>query len=393
MLLWLFQTLQTAYPEELGFLRVFQYLTFRAVLAAMTALLIGIGLGPWVIRRLTELKIGQPIREYGVQAHIAKSGTPTMGGVLVLLSIAAATVLWFDWDNRFVWVVMVVTFGFGAIGWVDDWRKVVDKNPEGMSSREKYFWQSVIGLLASLYLAFAVSETSFMRVLELFAVWVASGFDTDLPPRADLLVPFFKTVSYPLGVWGFIVLTYVVIVGSSNAVNLTDGLDGLAIMPVVMVGSALGVFAYVVGNSVYSKYLLFPYIPGAGELLIFCAAMAGAGLAFLWFNAHPAQVFMGDVGALALGGALGTIAVITRQEIVLAIMGGIFVVEALSVMLQVGWFKYTKHRFGVGRRILLMAPLHHHFEKKGWKETQVVVRFWIITMLLCLVGLSSLKLR
>ena len=393
MLLWLFQTLQAAYPEELGFLRVFQYLTFRAVLAAMTALLIGIGLGPWVIRRLTELKIGQPIREYGVQAHLAKSGTPTMGGVLVLLSIAAATVLWFDWDNRFVWVVMIVTFGFGAIGWVDDWRKVVDKNPEGMSSREKYFWQSVIGLLASLYLAFAVSETSFIRVLQLFAVWVSSGFDTDLPPRADLLVPFFKTVSYPLGVWGFIVLTYLVIVGTSNAVNLTDGLDGLAIMPVVMVGSALGVFAYVVGNSVYSKYLIFPYIPGAGELLIFCAAMAGAGLAFLWFNAHPAQVFMGDVGALALGGALGTIAVITRQEIVLAIMGGIFVVEALSVMLQVSWFKYTKRRYGVGRRILLMAPLHHHFEKSGWKETQVVVRFWIITMLLCLLGLSTLKLR
>ncbi|MFM2186079.1 MAG: phospho-N-acetylmuramoyl-pentapeptide-transferase [Burkholderiaceae bacterium] len=393
MLLWLFQALQTAYPEELGFLRVFQYLTFRAVLAAMTALLIGIGLGPWVIRRLTELKIGQPIREYGVQAHLVKSGTPTMGGALVLLSIAAATVLWFDWNNRFVWVVMLVTFGFGAIGWVDDWRKVVDKNPEGMSSREKYGWQSVIGLLAAFYLAFAVSEVSFIKVLELFANWVASGFDTDLPPRADLLVPFFKTVSYPLGVWGFIVLTYLVIVGSSNAVNLTDGLDGLAIMPVVMVGSALGVFAYVVGNSVYSKYLLFPYIPGAGELLIFCAAMAGAGLAFLWFNAHPAQVFMGDVGALALGGALGTIAVITRQEIVLAIMGGIFVVEALSVMVQVGWFKYTKRRYGVGRRILLMAPLHHHFEKKGWKETQVVVRFWIITMLLCLVGLSSLKLR
>ncbi len=393
MLLWLFQTLQNAYPDELGFLRVFQYLTFRAVLAAMTALLIGIGLGPWVIRRLTELKIGQPIREYGVQSHLVKSGTPTMGGALVLLSIAAATILWFDWDNRFVWVVMLVTFGFGAIGWVDDWRKVVDKNPEGMSSREKYFWQSVIGLLASFYLAFAVSETSFIRVLELFANWVRSGFDTDLPPRADLLVPFFKTVSYPLGVWGFIVLTYLVIVGSSNAVNLTDGLDGLAIMPVVMVGSALGVFAYVVGNSVYSKYLLFPYIPGAGELLIFCAAMAGAGLAFLWFNAHPAQVFMGDVGALALGGALGTIAVITRQEIVLAIMGGIFVVEALSVMLQVSWFKYTKRRYGVGRRILLMATLHHHFEKKGWKETQVVIRFWIITMLLCLVGLSSLKLR
>ena len=393
MLLWLSQWLQSAYPEELGFLRVFQYLTFRAVLAAMTALLIGISLGPWVIRKLTELKIGQPVREYGVQAHLVKSGTPTMGGVLVLLSIAAATVLWFDWNNRFVWVVMLVTFGFGAIGWVDDWRKVVDKNPEGMRSREKYFWQSLIGLLAAFYLTFAVSEISFLKVLELFAGWVRSGFDQELPPRADLLVPFFKSVSYPLGVWGFIVLTYLVIVGSSNAVNLTDGLDGLAIMPVVMVGSALGVFAYVVGNSVYSKYLIFPYIPGAGELLIFCSAMAGAGLAFLWFNAHPAQVFMGDVGALALGGALGTIAVITRQEIVLAIMGGIFVVEALSVMLQVSWFKYTKRRFGTGRRILLMAPLHHHFEKKGWKETQVVVRFWIITMLLCLVGLSSLKLR
>ena len=393
MLLWLAQWLQSAYPEELGFLRVFQYLTFRAVLAAMTALLIGVGFGPWVIRRLTELKIGQPVREYGVQSHLIKSGTPTMGGALVLLSIAAATILWFDWDNRFVWVVMLVTFGFGAIGWVDDWRKVVDKNPEGMRSGEKYLWQSIIGLLAAFYLAFAVSETSFLKVLQLFASWVASGFDQELPPRADLLVPFFKTVSYPLGVWGFLALTYVVIVGSSNAVNLTDGLDGLAIMPVVMVGSALGVFAYVVGNSVYSKYLLFPYIPGAGELLIFCAAMAGAGLAFLWFNAHPAQVFMGDVGALALGGALGTIAVITRQEIVLAIMGGIFVVEALSVMVQVGWFKYTKRRYGQGRRILLMAPLHHHFEKKGWKETQVVVRFWIITMLLCLVGLSSLKLR
>ena len=393
MLLWLTQWLQATWPDDLGFLRVFQYLTFRAVLAAMTALLIGITLGPWVIRRLTELKIGQPIREYGVQAHLAKSGTPTMGGALVLLSIAASTVLWFDWNNRFVWVVMIVTFGFGAIGWVDDWRKVVDKNPEGMRSGEKYFWQSLIGLLAAFYLAFAVSETSFIKVLQLFVDWVSSGFDTDLPPRADLLVPFFKSVSYPLGVWGFIVLTYLVIVGSSNAVNLTDGLDGLAIMPVVMVGSALGVFAYVVGNSVYSKYLLFPYIPGAGELLIFCSAMAGAGLAFLWFNAHPAQVFMGDVGALALGGALGTVAVITRQEIVLAIMGGIFVVEALSVMVQVSWFKYTKRKYGQGRRILLMAPLHHHFEKKGWKETQVVVRFWIITMLLCLAGLSSLKLR
>ncbi|MEO8081405.1 MAG: phospho-N-acetylmuramoyl-pentapeptide-transferase, partial [Caldimonas sp.] len=320
-------------------------------------------------------------------------GTPTMGGVLILLGIGVSTLLWFDWTNRFVWVVMLVTVGFGAIGWVDDWRKVVGKNPEGMRSREKYFWQSVIGVVAALYLAFSVSENTNLRVLELFVRWVQSGFSNDLPPKADLIVPFFKSVSYPVGVFGFIILTYLVIVGSSNAVNLTDGLDGLAIMPVVMVGSALGVFAYVTGSSVYSRYLLFPYIPGAGELLIFCAAMAGAGLAFLWFNTYPAQVFMGDVGALALGGALGTIAVITRQEIVLAIMGGVFVAEALSVMAQVIWFKYTKRRYGAGRRILKMAPLHHHFEKSGWKETQVVVRFWIITMLLCLVGLASLKLR
>jgi len=393
MLLSLAQWLQNHYPEQLGFLRVFQYLTFRAVLAAMTSLLIGLAFGPWVIRRLAELKIGQPIREYGVKEHIAKSGTPTMGGVLILIGIGVSTLLWFDWSNRFVWIVMLVTLGFGAIGWADDWRKVVHKNPEGMRSREKYFWQSLIGLVAALYLAFSVSETSNLRVLELFLRWVQSGFSNDLPPKADLLIPFVKSVSYPLGVFGFIILTYLVIVGASNAVNLTDGLDGLAIMPVVMVGSALGVFAYVVGSSVYSKYLLFPYIPGAGELLIFCAAMAGAGLAFLWFNTHPAQVFMGDVGALSLGGALGTIAVITRQEIVLSIMGGIFVAEALSVMLQVSWFKYTKKKFGTGRRILKMAPLHHHFEKSGWKETQVVVRFWIVTMLLCLIGLASLKLR
>ena len=393
MLLALSQWLTTLDPDGLGFLRVFQYLTFRAVMAAMTALLIGIAFGPWVIRRLAELKIGQPIREYGVAEHLAKSGTPTMGGVLVLIGIGVATLLWFDLANRFVWIVLLVTFGFGAIGWIDDWRKVVDKNPEGMRSREKYFWQSLIGLVAAFYLAFAVSESSNQRVFELFLRWIQSGFSTPLPPNADLLVPFFKTVSYPLGVWGFIILTYLVIVGASNAVNLTDGLDGLAIMPVVMVGSALGIFAYVQGNAVFSRYLLLPFIPGAGELLIFCAAMAGAGLAFLWFNAHPAQVFMGDVGALALGGALGTIAVITRQEIVLAIMGGIFVVEALSVMAQVAYFKYTKKRYGQGRRILKMAPLHHHFEKSGWKETQVVVRFWIITMLLCLIGLASLKLR
>ncbi|WP_296509707.1 phospho-N-acetylmuramoyl-pentapeptide-transferase [Rhodoferax sp.] len=392
MFLSLAQWLQGLSPE-FGFFRVFQYLTFRAVMSALTALLIGLLAGPAVIRRLRALKIGQPIRGYGMETHLAKSGTPTMGGVLILLCIATATLLWADLSNRFVWIVLIVTLGFGAIGWADDWRKVVHKDPEGMRSREKYFWQSLIGLLAALYLVFSISESSNLRVLELFFNWVASGFDVNLPPKAGLLLPFIKEVSYPLGVLGFVVMTYLVIVGSSNAVNLTDGLDGLAIMPVVMVGSALGVFAYVTGSSVFSKYLLFPYIPGSGELLIFCSAMAGAGLAFLWFNTHPAQVFMGDVGALALGAALGTIAVIVRQEIVLAIMGGIFVAEAVSVMLQVTYFKYTKRRFGEGRRLLKMAPLHHHFEKSGWKETQVVVRFWIITMLLCLVGLSTLKLR
>ena len=392
MLMWLAQWLQGLSPE-LGFLRVFQYLTLRAVLGAMTALLIGLLAGPAVIRRLTALKIGQPIRTNGMETHHVKSGTPTMGGVLILLAIAIATLLWADLSNRFVWIVLIVTLGFGAIGWADDWRKVVYKDPNGMPSREKYLWQSLIGLAAALYLVFSISESSNLKVLELFFTWVSSGFDVSLPPKAGLLVPFFKEVSYPLGVLGFVILTYLVIVGSSNAVNLTDGLDGLAIMPVVMVGSALGVFAYVAGSSVYSKYLFFPHIPGAGELLIFCAAMAGAGLAFLWFNTHPAQVFMGDVGALALGAALGTVAVIVRQEIVLAIMGGIFVVEAVSVMMQVMYFKYTRRRYGEGRRLFRMAPLHHHFEKTGWRETQVVVRFWIITMLLCLVGLSTLKLR
>ena len=392
MLIHLAQWLQTLSPE-FGFFRVFQYLTLRAVMAAMTALLMGLVAGPYVIRRLAALKIGQPIRGYGMESHLSKSGTPTMGGVLILLCITLSTLLWVDLSNRFVWIVLVVMLAFGAIGWVDDWRKVVHKDPEGMRSREKYFWQSVIGLLAALYLVFSISESSNLRVLELFFSWVKSGFDMNLPPKAGLMLPFFKEISYPLGVLGFVILTYLVIVGSSNAVNLTDGLDGLAIMPVVMVGSALGIFAYVTGSLVFSKYLFFPHIPGAGELLIFCAAMAGAGLAFLWFNTHPAQVFMGDVGALALGAALGTIAVIVRQEIVLAIMGGIFVVEALSVMLQVMWFKYTKKRHGTGQRFLKMAPLHHHFEKSGWKETQVVVRFWIITMLLCLVGLSTLKLR
>jgi len=392
MLIWLAQWLQTLSPE-MGFLRVFQYQTFRAVMAALTALLMGLAAGPWVIRRLTALKIGQPIRGYGMDTHHVKSGTPTMGGVLILLCIAISTLLWFDWSNRFVWIVLLVTLGFGAIGWSDDWRKVVNKDPEGMPSREKYLWQSLIGLLAALYLVFSISENTNYRVLELFFTWVQSGFDLSLPPKAGLMVPFFKEISYPLGVLGFVVLSYLVIVGSSNAVNLTDGLDGLAIMPVVLVGSCLGIFAYVTGNAVFARYLFLPHIPGTGELMIFCAAMAGAGLAFLWFNTHPAQVFMGDVGALALGAALGTIAVIVRQEIVLAIMGGIFVVEALSVMLQVTYFKYTRKRFGEGRRLLKMAPLHHHFEKHGWAETQVVVRFWIITMLLCLVGLSTLKLR
>ena len=392
MLLSLAQWLQSQYPE-LGYLRVFQYLTFRAVMAAATALLIGLAAGPAVIRRLHALKIGQPVRGYGMASHISKNGTPTMGGVLILIAITSSTLLWVDLYNRFVWITLIVTLGFGAIGWVDDWRKVVNKDPEGMASREKYFWQSLIGVIAALALVFSISENSNWRVLELFYNWVRSGFDVSLPPKAGLWLPFFKQVGYPLGVFGFMVLTYLVIVGASNAVNLTDGLDGLAIMPVVMVGSALGVFAYVTGSVVYAKYLFLPHIPGAGELLIFCAAMAGAGLAFLWFNTHPAQVFMGDVGALALGGALGTVAVIVRQEIVLAMMGGVFVAEALSVMLQVMYFKYTRKKYGEGRRLFLMAPLHHHFEKLGWKETQVVVRFWIITMLLCLLGLSTLKLR
>ena len=389
MLLWLAQYFQ----QDLGPLRVFNFITCRAVFATLTALAIGLFAGPAVIRMLARLKVGQSVRQDGPQTHLIKSGTPTMGGVLILIAIGIATLLWADLSNRFIWPVLIVTLGYGAVGWVDDYRKVVFKDPEGMRSREKYFWQSIIGIIAAVYLAFSVSAPTNTQVWQLFSSWVGSGFNVDLPPKADLIVPFFKTISYPLGVWGFIALTYCVIVGTSNAVNFTDGLDGLAIMPTVMVGSALGLFAYLTGSAAYSKYLFIPHIPGAGELLIFCGAMAGAGLAFLWYNAHPAQVFMGDVGALALGGALGTIAVIVRQEIVLFIMGGIFVAETLSVMLQVSYFKYTKMRYGTGRRIFLMAPLHHHFEQKGWKETQVVVRFWIITMMLVLFGLSTLKLR
>ena len=370
---------------------VFEYITFRAVLACGTALLIGLFAGPWVIRKLTELKIGQAVRAYGPETHLLKNGTPTMGGVLILISVGVSTLLWADWTNRFVWVVLLVTFGFGWIGWADDYKKVVNHDPEGMSSRRKFCLQALIGIVAAVYLSFAVSAPANAELWPLFRDWVMSGLTMPLPTRADLIVPFFKSVSYPLGVFGFV--TWLVIVGSSNAVNLTDGLDGLAIMPTVMVGSALGIFAYVVGRVDYSKYLLFPYIPGASELMVICAAIAGAGLAFLWFNAYPAQVFMGDVGALALGGALGTIAVIVRQEIVLFIMGGVFVVETFSVMIQVAWFKYTKKRYGEGRRIFRMAPLHHHFEVSGWKETQVVVRFWIISMMLVLIGLASLKLR
>jgi phospho-N-acetylmuramoyl-pentapeptide-transferase len=389
MLLILAQWLQ----DDFRFFRVFNYITFRAVMATVTALLIGLAAGPWVIRKLTALKMGQAVRTDGPQTHLVKTGTPTMGGVLILIGIFVSCMLWADLSNRFIWIVMIVTFGFGAIGWVDDYRKVTHKDPKGMPSREKFLWQTLIGLFAAIYLAFSVSEVNNLKVLQLFYEWLRSGLALDLPAKTNLLLPFIKEVSYPLGMMGFIILSYLVIVGSSNAVNLTDGLDGLVIMPVILVGAALGAFAYVMGNAIYAKYLIFPYIPGAGELLIFCGAMGGAGLAFLWYNAHPAQVFMGDVGALALGGALGTIAVIVRQEIVLFVMGGVFVAETVSVILQVFWFKLTKKYSGEGRRIFRMAPLHHHFELGGWKETQVVVRFWIITILLVLIGLSSLKLR
>ncbi|HEX5865650.1 MAG TPA: phospho-N-acetylmuramoyl-pentapeptide-transferase [Casimicrobiaceae bacterium] len=366
---------------------VFSYITLRAVLATMTALLISFVVGPSMIRKLTQYKIGQAVRDDGPQSHLIKAGTPTMGGALILVSIAITTLLWADLRNRFVWVVLLVTLGFGAIGWIDDYRKVVYRNPKGLSVRTKLAWQSVIALLAAVYLAFSVSAPSTSQFLQLFLAWLYSGFNLDLPPKADLIVPFFKTVSYPLGVWGFIALSYCVIVGASNAVNLTDGLDGLAIMPTAMIAGALGIFAYAIGRVDFSSYLLMPHIPGAGELTVICAAIVGAGLGFLWFNAYPAEVFMGDVGALALGSALGAIAIIVRQEIVLAIMGGVFVVETLSVIVQVGSYKLT------GRRVFRMAPIHHHYELKGWKENQVVVRFWIITMLLVLFGLSTLKLR
>ncbi len=372
---------------------VIQYITLRAVLAALTALAVGLIFGPLVIRKLARMKIGQAVRTDGPETHLTKSGTPTMGGALILISVACSTLLWGDLGNRFIWIVLVVTLGFGLVGWVDDYRKVVHRDPKGMSAREKYLWQTLIGLVAAIYLAFTVPAESNAHAIDLFLGWIRSGFQAGLPPRADLIVPFLKDVAFPLGVFGFIALSYLVIVGTSNAVNLTDGADGLAIMPAVLVAGALGIFAYASGNAVFAKYLLIPNIIGAGELTVFCGAVVGAGLAFLWFNAYPAQVFMGDVGALALGGALGTVAVVVRQEIVLFIMGGVFVVETLSVMIQVGYFKYTRRRFGEGRRIFRMAPLHHHFEVGGVKESQVVVRFWIVTMVLVLFGLSTLKLR
>nr|WP_244999199.1 phospho-N-acetylmuramoyl-pentapeptide-transferase [Chromobacterium subtsugae] len=344
---------------------VFNYITLRAVMAALTSLAISLLLGPWVIRKLTELKVGQAVRNDGPQTHLVKAGTPTMGGSLILLAITITTLLWADLSNKYVWLLLAVMLGTGALGFYDDWRKVVYKDPKGVSAKFKMAWQSAIAIGAGVFL-------------------IATA---KLPASTEFIVPFFKTVAYPLGAVGFCVLTYLVIVGTSNSVNLTDGLDGLAALPTVMVSAGLSIFAYAAGHAVFSKYLGVPFIPGAHEVVVFCAAMCGACLGFLWFNAYPAQVFMGDVGALALGAALGTVAVIVRQEVVLFIMGGLFVVEALSVMIQVGSFKLT------GKRVFRMAPLHHHFELKGWKETQVVVRFWIITMMLVLAGLSTLKLR
>ncbi|HEX5125751.1 MAG TPA: phospho-N-acetylmuramoyl-pentapeptide-transferase [Rhodocyclaceae bacterium] len=347
-------------------LNVVSYITLRTMLAALTALVISFVCGPGVIRWLAAKKIGQAVRDDGPQTHLTKAGTPTMGGAMILIAIAITMLLWGDLKDRYVWVALFVTVGFGAVGWVDDWRKVVHRNPKGLASRWKYLWTSLIAGGAAIYLALSA----------------------DSPAQTELIVPFFKTVAYPLGMFGFVALTYFVINGTSHAVNLTDGLDGLAIMPTVMIASALAVFAYVAGNKVFSTYLGLPYVAGAGELAVFCGAIAGAGLGFLWFNTYPAEVFMGDVGALALGAALGTVSVIVRQEIVLFIMGGLFVAETVSVMLQVGYFKWTG-----GKRIFRMAPLHHHYELGGWKETQVVVRFWIITIMLVLFGLSTLKLR
>ena len=378
--------------EYISFFSVFNYITLRAVLATLTSLFIGLILGPIMIRYLSSIKFGQSVRDDGPQSHLQKTGTPTMGGSLILTGITFTTLLWADLSNRYVWVALLVTLSLGLVGFYDDLRKIREESSAGISARLKFFLQSLVGFFASLYLVFSIPTENNSQALILFQSWLMDPL-MDFPKELSLTVPFFKDFYLPLGLFGFVILSYFVIVGTSNAVNLTDGLDGLAILPSVLVASGLGIFAYVAGNILFSKYLFLPYIPGAGELTIFCAAIVGSGLAFLWFNAYPAQVFMGDVGALALGGALGVVAVIVRQEVVLFIMGGVFVRDALSVMLQVTYYKYTKKRFGKGKRILKMAPLHHHFEETGWKETQVVVRFWIITMILVLIGLATLKIR
>ncbi len=352
---------------ESGF-NVFNYLTMRAILGALTALVLSFVVGPRLIKKLSVHQLGQPVREEGPDTHLLKAGTPTMGGALILTAIAISTLLWADLGNLFVWVVLLVTLAFGVIGYVDDYRKLVLQNPAGISAKQKLFWQSMVAIVAAAALYYFASENG------------------TLETATALLIPYFKDLTIPLGMLQLIV-TYVFIVGFSNAVNLTDGLDGLAIMPTVLIGSALGVFAYAAGNINFSGYLGIPYVAGAGEILVFCAALAGAGLGFLWFNTYPAQVFMGDIGALALGAALGVVAVVVRQEIVLAIMGGVFVVETLSVIIQVASFKLT------GRRVFRMAPLHHHFELKGWAEPKVIVRFWIITVILVLIGFASLKIR
>ena len=360
MLLYLIDWL-TSFNSGFG---VFRYLTLRAILGVLTALAISFVLGPAMIRRLRQYKIGQTVRDDGPQSHLCKAGTPTMGGALMLVAVGISTLLWSNLANIYVWVVLLVTLAFGAIGLVDDYKKLVLRNPRGLAARHKYLWQSVVGLIAAVWL-----------------FWIAKT-----PAETALLIPYLKDVSLQLGPW-YILLTYLVIVGSSNAVNLTDGLDGLAVMPVVLVTGALGIFVYASGHVKFAEYLLIPSVPGVGEVVVFCSALVGAGLGFLWFNTYPAQVFMGDVGALALGAALGVVAVVVRQELVLLIMGGIFVAETLSVMLQVASFKMT------GKRIFRMAPLHHHFELKGWPEPRVIVRFWILSVILVLVGLASLKIR
>jgi len=357
--------------KEFSYFHVFSYISLRAVLAIITALLISLSLGPWFIRKLGDYSFGQYVRIDGIEAHLQKTGTPTMGGGLILIAILMSTLLWADLTNRYIWLLIIVTVSFAFIGLVDDYSKIKKKKSDGLSAIKKYGLQSLVGFSVASYLLFTATSVE----------------------STALLIPFLKNVSIPLGTYGFLLLAYLVIVGSSNAVNLTDGLDGLAIMPAVMVVSALGLFAYLCGNTIFSSYLGIPYIQGAGELTIFCAALAGAGLGFLWFNAYPAEVFMGDLGSLSIGAAMGTIAVIVRQEIVLMIMAGVFVMETVSVALQVSYFRFTRKKYGVGRRIFLMAPLHHHYEKKGWKETQVIVRFWIITMMLVLIGLASLKIR